>query len=87
MPWMQRSLKAHLANGLLPRDPLDLDWLDLSEEDEEEDEEEEQEGDQDEVPVAARVRATYLIPQLYIDIYMHARTMHAWVRCMGEGTG
>ena len=72
MPWMQRSLRRYLAEGGTLVDPLDLDWLDEDEEDEEEDEEEEQEGE----PVAARVRATYLLPAC----------MHA-LGALGEGSG
>ena len=71
MPWMQRSLQAYLATGRpLVDDPFDLDWME-SEEDEEVDDQESQETDEEEVPVAARVRAT---------------SMHG-MRCMGEGSG
>ena len=85
MPWMQRSHKAYLESGGTLVDPLDLDWLDDEEEDldwlddEEEDEEEEQEEEQEEEPVAARVRATYLMPAC-----MHAPRMHG---ALGEGSG
>ena len=72
MPWMQRSLRRYLEEGGTLIDPLDLDWLDEDEEDEEEDQEE----DEEEEPVAARVRATYLL----------LACMHA-LGALGEGSG
>ena len=76
MPWMQRSLRRYLAEGGTLVDPLDLDWLDEDEEDEEEDQEEDEEEEQEGEPVAARVRATYLLPAC----------MHA-LGALGEGSG
>ena len=76
MPWMQRSLKRYLEEGGTLVDPLDLDWLDEDEEDEEEDQEEDEEEEQEGEPVAARVRATYLLPAC----------MHA-LGALGEGSG
>ena len=75
MPWMQRSLRRYLAEGGTLVDPLDLDWLDEDEEDEEEDQEEDEEEEQEGEPVAARVRATYLL----------LACMHA-LGALGEGS-
>ena len=73
---MHRSLKRYLEEGGTIRDPLDLDWLDEDEEDEEEDQEEDEEEEQEGEPVAARVRATYLL----------LACMHA-LGALGEGSG